>query len=96
MTSSPGPVERVGVAIVGGGPAGAALALQLARAGIETTVFERRKTMSWHASGVFSSPLTRRRLSYLGFSDTEIAQLQRPIRALNLETTSGAKCRVEY
>ncbi len=84
------------VAIVGGGPAGAALAIHLARHGVDTTLFERRKAVEWHACGVFSSPLTRRRLADLGFGAAAIAQLHRPIRALNLETTRGVSCRIEY
>src|SRR5829696_5423469 len=93
-------VERVtietDVAIVGGGPSGAALAIHLARAGIETTLFERRQTVEWHACGVFSSPLTRLRLVDLGFDTAEIARLNRPISALHLQTTRGASCRIEY
>ena len=88
--------ETTDVAIVGGGPAGTALAIHLARAGIQATVFERRERPEWHACGVFSSPLTRRRLASLGFSIAEIARLNRPISALNLETTQGAACRIEY
>jgi flavin-dependent dehydrogenase len=87
---------KTDVAIVGGGPSGAALAIHLARSGIETTLFERRETVEWHACGVFSSPLTRRRLVDLGFDPAQIARLNRPISALNLETTRGASCRIEY
>jgi flavin-dependent dehydrogenase len=87
---------KTDVAIVGGGPAGAALAIQLARAEVQTTLFERRDQPTWHACGVFSTPLTRRRLFHLGFDEAAIARLQRPIRALNLETTRGVRCRIEY
>ncbi|MEO6350500.1 MAG: NAD(P)/FAD-dependent oxidoreductase [Candidatus Limnocylindrales bacterium] len=88
--------EHFDVAIVGGGPAGAALASRLAMAGVETVVFERSAEPRWRACGVFSSPLTRRRLSELGFGVGDIAALNRPISALNLQTTSGAECRIEY
>ena len=84
------------VAIVGGGPAGAALAIHLARSGIRTVVIERRVEPTWRAGGVFSSPLTRRHLRRLGFTDTDVAALNRPIAALNLETTRGVRCRIEY
>jgi len=88
--------EMTDVAIVGGGPAGAALAIWLARAGVQTTLIERREKPEWHACGVFSSPLTRARLRDLGFSVEEIAALNRPISALNLQTTRGTSCRIEY
>ena len=54
------------------------------------------KRSEWHACGVFSSPLTRRRLADLGFAPDAIARLNRPISALNLETTRGVTCRIEY
>jgi flavin-dependent dehydrogenase len=88
--------EEVDVAIVGGGPAGAALAIRLATLGYATAVLERRPHPEWHACGVFSSPRTRSRLIDLGFSRTQIAALSRPISALALRTASGAACRIEY
>lgn len=88
--------DAADVAIVGGGPAGAALAIRLASAGLRTILLERRERPEWHASGVFSTPLTRLRLRDLGFSTEEIAALNRPIRALNLQTTRGTTCRLEY
>lgn len=88
--------EVVDVAVVGGGPAGAALAIRLARAGIETVLVERRLQPAWRAGGVFSSPLTRRHLRRLGFADADVRALNRPIAALNLETTRGVHCRIEY
>lgn len=84
------------VAIVGGGPAGAALAIRLATAGVRVLLFERFAEPRWRACGVFSSPLTRRRLVELGVGATDVAQLARPISALNLQTTRGASCRIEY
>lgn len=88
--------EVVDVAVVGGGPAGAALAIQLARSGIETVLIERRVEPAWRAGGVFSSPLTRRHLRRLGFADAAVRRLNRPIAALNLATTRGVRCRIEY
>ena len=88
--------DSTDIAIVGGGPAGAALAIHLARQGVTTMLIERRARPEWHASGVFSTPLTRPRLADLGFAADEIALLNRPIRALRLETTRGMACRIEY
>jgi len=84
------------VVIVGGGPAGAALAIRLAAAGIESVLFERTSAPRWRACGVFSSPLTRRRLLDLGLAHELVADLSRPISALDLQTTSGTRCRLEY
>lgn len=85
------------VAIVGGGPAGAALAIQLARAGHETVVFERLGQPRWRAAGVYSSPLTRTRLASLGIAADELERLIRPISAMVVETADGrAACTLEY
>lgn len=84
------------VAIVGGGPAGAALHIRLAAAGIESIVFERAPEPRWRACGVFSSPLTRLRLRDLGIADSDIARLARPISALDVRTEAGSACRLEY
>lgn len=94
MTQGAG--RAVEVAIVGGGPAGAALAIQLARAGHEAVVFERWQQPRWRACGVFSSPLTRRRLASLGLSSEELRELIRPISGMAVETTSGATCLLTY
>ena len=88
--------DATDIAIVGGGPAGAALAIRLANAGIGTMLIERRERPEWHASGVFSTPLTRARLRDLGFSNGEISELNRPINALDLQTTRGSRCRIDY
>ena len=88
--------DTADVAIVGGGPAGAALAIRLADAGLETVLFERRSKPDWRACGVFSSPLTRDRLADLGFESREIDKLHRPISALDLQTTRGTSCRIDY
>ena len=84
------------VAIIGGGPSGCALAINLASRGISAIVVERASEPKWRACGVFSSPLTRGRLRDLGLADAEVAELHRPIAALNLETTRGVTCRIEY
>ena len=70
------------VAIVGGGPAGAATAIRLARGGYRVVLFERHATADWRACGVFTSPLVRARLHDLGLGMDEIAGLHRPINAM--------------
>lgn len=89
-------VDETDVAIVGGGPAGAALATRLAGLGVSATLLERSPQPKWHACGVFSSPLTARRLVDLGLTARQVEELSRPISALNLHTTGGASCRLEY
>lgn len=85
------------IAIVGGGPAGAALAILLARAGREVVVFERLPDPRWRASGVYTSPLTRRRLLALGLPSAAVDELIRPISAMVVKTTDGeVSCRLEY
>lgn len=82
---------------MGGGPAGAALAIRLRRLGHEVVVFERLGRPRWRACGVYSSPLTRRRLADLGLSAQELARLIRPISAMVVETVAGsAAARLEY
>ena len=88
--------DAADVAIVGGGPAGAALATRLAQAGVRALVVERQREPAWRACGVFSSPLTRQRLVDLGMSAERVAALARPISALRIETVGGSACRIEY
>jgi len=83
------------VAIVGGGPAGAATAIRLARGGYRVVLFERHATADWRACGVFTSPLVRARLHDLGMGTDEIAALHRPINAMELGS-DGAQCRLQY
>jgi flavin-dependent dehydrogenase len=84
------------VAIVGGGPAGAAVAVRLASMGRSVVVFERHAVPQWRACGVFASPLVRSRLADVGMATDQIASLNREIAALTLESTRGVTCRLEY
>jgi flavin-dependent dehydrogenase len=88
--------DTADVAIIGGGPAGAALAIRLAGAGVQTLVLERWAEPRWRACGVFSSPLTRRRLVELGLTAEQVGDLSRPISSLRLQTTRGTDCVLEY
>lgn len=90
-------VERTAeVAVVGGGPAGAAIATRLAAAGHEVVLFERFREPRWRACGVYASPRTRDRLSALGLHGARLASLIRPISAMSVESVAGARCRLEY
>ena len=84
------------VAIVGGGLAGCALAIALARAGIEATVMERQPAWRWRAGGVFSSPVTVEALRRVGVADAVVERVARPIPAMRLETLGGAVVRLTY
>ncbi len=80
------------VAIVGGGPAGAALAIRLAEQGLPVTLFERHASPRWHASGVYSSPRTRDQLTDLGLPTNEVDRLVTPIAGLEIVTLDGSRC----
>ena len=85
------------VAIVGGGPAGAAVAIRLAAAGMQPILFERLPAPRWRASGVYSSSLTRHRLRDLGLPGDDLARLIRPIARTTIETADGAAaCVLEH
>jgi len=89
-------VERREVVIVGGGPAGAALAVGLARRGRDVLVLERSPAWRWRACGVFTSPVTVRALRRLGLTDGELAVVARPLPALRVETPAGNRFRLTY
>ncbi|MEP6639603.1 MAG: NAD(P)/FAD-dependent oxidoreductase [Chloroflexota bacterium] len=89
-------VERVGVAIVGGGPAGAVLGAYLARAGHAVTILERAPAWHWRAGGVFTSPAAVVALRRAGLDGATLASVARPIPAMRVETASGASFRLTY
>jgi flavin-dependent dehydrogenase len=82
----------VEVAIVGGGPSGAALATRLAQAGREVALFERWPEPRWRPCGVYTSPQTRRALLDLGLAPTTAHALLQPVSELVVETVGGARC----
>jgi flavin-dependent dehydrogenase len=84
------------VAIVGGGPAGAALATLLARRGRRVVVFERALAYRWHACGVFSSPASIDALRRIGLDDATLQQVARPVASLQVETAAGTRFRLAY
>jgi menaquinone-9 beta-reductase len=88
--------SRADVAIVGGGLAGCALAVALARAGIEAVVLERQPGWRWRAGGVFSSPVAVEALRRVGLGEPALDRVARPIPAMRLETPRGAVVRLTY
>ncbi len=90
------PTERIEVAIVGGGPAGASLAARLARAGHEVVVLERSPTWHWRAGGVFASPATMSALRDIGLDRETLDAVARPIPAMRVETPRGTTFRLTY
>ncbi|MGP1674191.1 MAG: NAD(P)/FAD-dependent oxidoreductase [Candidatus Limnocylindrales bacterium] len=86
----------VDIAIVGAGPAGAALGAALARRGIDTLLLERTTQWHWRASGVFSSPAAVAALERTGLDRAVVAAVARPIPAMRLETPGGVVVRLTY
>lgn len=81
--------ERVDVAIVGGGPAGAAAALTLARAGVATVVFERAPMPRDKVCGDLLGTEAIASLRRIGFSARALADAY-PITGAVLHGTNGA------
>ncbi len=84
------------VLVVGGGPAGAAIAIGLARRGRDVLVLERMPEWRWHACGVFTSPATVAALRRLGLDDADLARVARPVPAMRVETPAGTRFRLTY
>ena len=88
--------ERVGTAIIGGGPAGAVLAARLAAAGEPVVVLERAPAWRWRAGGVFTSPAAVTALRRAGLPTATLAAVARPIPAMRVETLGGTTFRLTY
>ena len=88
--------EQVEVAVVGGGPRRAAIAIRLARAGREVVLLERDRAWRWRAGGVFASPAAVTALRRLGMGPADIAAVTRPIPAMRVEARGGAAFRLSY
>jgi flavin-dependent dehydrogenase len=88
--------ERVDVAIVGGGPAGAALAIRLAAAGRDVVVLERSPRWRWRAGGVFASPAAVAALRGLAVDEAFLESVARPVPAMRVETPRGTAFRLTY
>jgi flavin-dependent dehydrogenase len=84
------------VAVVGGGPAGAATAALLARTGRDVVLLERSPTWRWRAAGVFASPAALRLVRRLGIQDVPPGLLARPVPAMRVELPDGPIARLSY
>ncbi len=82
--------------VVGGGPAGAAAAIGLARRGHDVVVVERAPAWHWRACGVFTSPATVVGLRRLGVADADVDRVIRRIPAMRVETPRGTRFRMTY
>ncbi len=88
--------RQVDVAIIGGGPAGAATGARLARAGHRVVLLERAPAWRWHAGGVFASPAAVAELRDLGLGPETLATVARPIPAMRVETPAGTAFELTY
>lgn len=84
------------VVVVGGGPAGAAVAIGLARRGRDVLLLERAPAWRWRACGVFTSPATVAALYRLGVAGDEMEAIARRIPAMRVETRAGTRVRLTY
>src|SRR6185503_383630 len=89
-------IERVEVAVAGGGPAGAIVAALLARAGHEVVLLERTPAWHWRACGVFASPAAHRAFARIGLDAPTLERAAEPIPAMRIETRGGARIRLTY
>ncbi|HET9613725.1 MAG TPA: NAD(P)/FAD-dependent oxidoreductase [Candidatus Limnocylindrales bacterium] len=88
--------ERRDVVVVGGGPAGAATAIQLARRGRDVLLLERAPAWRWRACGVFTSPATIDALRQIGLDEDDLSKVVRRVPAMRVETTAGTTFRLTY
>ena len=86
----------VDVLIAGGGPAGAATAARLARAGHRVLLLERSPAWRWRAGGVFASPAAVAELRALGVAADTLRTVARPIPAMRVETPAGTAFELTY
>jgi len=96
MTAAANPDREVEVAVVGAGPAGAAVATLLARAGRDVVVIDRSAAPAWRACGVFSSPASVAALRRIGLDARTLDALTRRTPAMRVETLLRTAFRLTY
>jgi flavin-dependent dehydrogenase len=88
-------VRRTDVVVIGGGLAGAAVAIRLARLGREVLVLERSPRERWTACGVFTATAAGA-WHDLGLDDEAMTALASPIPAFQLVAPGGARVPLTY
>ncbi len=88
--------ERVEIAVIGGGPAGAVLGARLRASGHDVAILERAPVWRWRAGGVFASPATVAALDRIGLDRETLRTVARPIPAMRVETAAGTVFRLTY
>src|SRR5262245_2318880 len=87
---------RVGVAVVGGGPAGALAAMRLAELGHDVALFERAPRWRWRACGVFASPAAVAALRDFGLDEATLAVVARPVPSMAVSSRKGTRFALTY
>jgi 2-polyprenyl-6-methoxyphenol hydroxylase-like FAD-dependent oxidoreductase len=82
-------VERTTCCVVGSGPAGAVLALLLARAGISVTLLEAHPDFDREFRGDTLHPLVMEIMDQLGLADRLLELRHTKVRSLTFQTVSG-------
>jgi menaquinone-9 beta-reductase len=88
--------DRVEVAVVGGGPAGAVTAALLADLGHDVVLLERAPRWRWRACGVFAAPACISAFRRVGIDVAELAGAAIPVPAMRVESRAGATFRLTY
>jgi len=88
--------DRVEVAVIGGGPAGALTAALVAGLGHDVVLLERAPRWRWRACGVFAAPPCVTALRRVGLDEATLARVALPIPAMRVESRGGASFRLTY